>query len=137
MQVLKIYQIQKTYFSNTLGRLTYKIYNTSNNVQIVCKKNDINIIDDILWTFDKLSFIPHHTENDNISIEGIKSVYITTTASDKYDNIIYISHTPTIYGHTTYIIDTQCNKYNEFVKKLPKYRIKIHTQKNDGSWETK
>ena len=139
MKILSIYQIQEKFFKKTFGKIISKIYNTSRNTQIVCQEKDIEKIDNILWTFDKLSFLPHHNFNDSMYInKNINSIVINKKHIQGYDSNIYMSYKYiNSDSKKIYLIDAGFNKYNFLIKKLYKHSIKFFFQNYNGVWSQK
>ena len=64
---VNIYQIQKILFQKTFSNFIKKLYEIEKgNLCIVCEDNkQVKEIDDLLWTFAKLSFLPHAAYTDD------------------------------------------------------------------------
>ena len=83
----------KSDFKNVLLRLCKKILmkNEKLLVNLNCE-NDMRLIDDYLWTYDKESFLPHTVLNESISdIERIvlfKGSYRDMTKLEQFKQIV-------------------------------------------------
>jgi len=147
---MNIYRVQHSLFDSTLPRIILRILNSGNKIHLVCRNTDeMKHIDNLLWTFSKLSFIPHVTEEDNFLSE-LQDVIITSklkNADVQYINrsLVFICHemvkNTLIQGYQSiFLIATQ----NMSVEKLKKYvecvinskkAVKIFTQTINNTWE--
>jgi len=84
------YYIDHHDFYRIFPRLMEGIVSKGNKV-LVYTKNDIRIseIDDVLWTFSQLSFLPHSTHRDEVKAENL--VYITDDISDNANNSNFLA----------------------------------------------
>jgi len=70
MKNLTLYQIQKSLYKVTFPKIVMKILDAGGKVNLLCEnKDEMEYIDNLMWTFSQLSFIPHSTENDKFNEE--------------------------------------------------------------------
>jgi DNA polymerase-3 subunit chi len=70
MKSLTLYQIHKSHYKITFPKVIVKILDAGGKVNLLCKnKDEMEYLDNLMWTFSQLSFIPHSTENDKFNEE--------------------------------------------------------------------
>ena len=70
MKNLTLYQIQKSLYKVTFPKIIMKILDAGGKVNLLCEnKDEMEYIDNLMWIFSQLSFIPHSTENDKFNEE--------------------------------------------------------------------
>lgn len=78
---VNFYQIEEAEFAKVFPKLIGTIVESGNRVLIYEQdEKRINDIDNLLWTYAQLSFIPHATYRDGIKEEN--AVYITNNIKD-------------------------------------------------------
>lgn len=81
-QEVNFYKIEDTSFLKIFPKLIEAIVAKNNKVMILTKDQEqTKLIDELLWLYSQLSFLPHATFQDELKVYA--PVYITT---DKYDN---------------------------------------------------
>ena len=77
-KALIIYSIQQTLYNVTLPKIIIKIIGLEKKIVLLCKnKDEMNALDNLLWTFSQLSFIPHSTEEDDFNTD-LQDIIIVT-----------------------------------------------------------
>ena len=70
MKNLTLYQIHQSLYKVTFPKIVLKILDAGGKVNLLCEnKDEMEYIDNLMWTFSQLSFIPHSTENDKFNEE--------------------------------------------------------------------
>ena len=148
-KTLTVYQIQHILYNTTFPKIIIKILGLKKRIVLLCKnKDDVDVLDNLLWTFSQLSFIPHATENDDFNLD-LQDIIITTKLDNKsvIDNrslvIVstelikneYVNYTNEVFLITTENIDLQAFKENALDTITNKRIIKYFTQRLDNSWK--
>lgn len=83
------YKLSSTNFSKIFPKLVEAIVAKKNRI-LIYSTNDIEIqsLDNLLWTYSQLSFLPHGTCNDNIPQGNL--VYITNKLDDNQNNANFV-----------------------------------------------
>ena len=70
MKNLTLYQIHKSLYKITFPKIVIKILDVGGKVNLLCEnKDEMEYLDNLMWTFSQLSFIHHSTENDKFNEE--------------------------------------------------------------------
>lgn len=142
---VSIYVVQKSLYNATFPRIILKILKENKRGYILCKnKDEMKELDDLLWTFSQLSFLPHATEEDEYQKE--QNLLITTKHidDDLYDKFLILTSEDLflkeyISKHTRlFIITTQPTDIQKFINntviKSDEVQIKCFIQNYDTSW---
>ena len=142
---VSIYVVQKSLYNTTFPRIILKILKENKRGYILCKnKDEMKELDDLLWTFSQLSFLPHATEEDEYQKE--QNLLITTKHidDDLYDKFLILTSEDLflkeyISKHTRlFIITTQPTNIQKFINntgiKSDEVQIKCFIQNYDTSW---
>ena len=77
---IRLYETTDT--TKALCQLTEKLYNQGKRIQIVCANQlMVNVIDQTLWQFKQLSFLPHMTDLDSVD-PSTQPIFITSNTTD-------------------------------------------------------
>ena len=137
MTSISVYQIQEQFFKKTFGNFVTKVYENDNYSTIICHdSNEVSLVDDILWTFSQLSFLPHHTDKDEIDCVDLKSIYIGTELKNNYDSRIFMSPELVVSGgKKIYVIDRGSADIDKLESHFQSNPLKIFSQNGEGKWE--
>jgi DNA polymerase IIIc chi subunit len=139
MMEVNIYQIQKTFFHKTFGNFITKLHDLENcSLCIVCEDDSqVKEIDDLLWTFAQLSFLPHATYADNIkqsevpilitkgaNIEGRVPVFMSLSLANKDQH------------EKMFVVDAEFQDVDSLRSRFAKDKLnhKIFRQDQSGKW---
>ena len=146
MKSLTLYQIHKPLYKVTFPKIVMKILDAGGKVNLLCKsKEEMEYLDNLMWTFSQLSFIPHSTENDKFNEELqdliiainsdslvlhnkcliISSIDLLTKFNVDLVNDIFIITTDTI--NTEYL-------FTKLDGKLFNNKMKFFIQNIDNTW---
>ena len=103
---------------NMLGSLISKAWKESFAIVICCEKDMIETIDQWIWTYEQLSFIPHITELDcDAAPSLIKSnnVFIISKDNEKYSDIILHKNKKILINLSSKLHD------KDYIEKYDKY----------------
>ena len=94
MQEINIYELTKTPWTKAFPKLVETISSKGNKVVVLCKNSEsLQEMDNLLWTFEQLSFLPHVTENDPmIDQTPVLLVANNEAIAKKFSNIFALSH---------------------------------------------
>ena len=139
MTPLSVYQMQDGYFKKTFGNFVSKIYNNDKSAAVTCRDNhEVSAIDDLLWTYSQLSFLPHYTAKDSVEANIIKAVYIGTQPVVKFESNIFMSpDLVTNVGRKVYVVDKENHKSDDLINLFSDFSLKIFSQSKAGIWEKK
>ena len=70
---INIYLMQEVLFYKTFGHFIIQLYELYNQqICIICNNNEqVELLDNLLWTFTQLSFVPHATTEDPVPFKHI------------------------------------------------------------------
>jgi DNA polymerase III subunit chi len=110
MSEANFYELTKTPFFKALPKLIESVSSKGNNVLILCKnEEEVREFDNLLWTYEQLSFLPHVTNED----------------PDLSDTPVVISTRPINDGRTFVLVSASLflpNDLSTFSKILVMYR---------------
>lgn len=94
MQEVNIYELTKTPWVKAFPKLVETISSKGNKVSVLCKNPEsMQEMDNLLWTFEQLSFLPHVTENDQmIDQTPVLLASKDATRAKSFSNIYALSH---------------------------------------------
>lgn len=94
MQEINIYELTKTAWTKAFPKLVETISSKGNKVVVLCKNPEsMQEMDNLLWTFEQLSFLPHVTENDPmIDQTPVLLVSNDDSKAKNFSNIYALSH---------------------------------------------
>ena len=136
---VNIYQIQKTFFHKTFGNFITKLHDLEKcDLCIVCQDDSqVKEIDDLLWTFAQLSFLPHATYSDNIKKNEVPIV-ITKGANIEGRVPVFMSLSLADQGQheKIFVVDTEFHDLNSLKSRFAKNKLsyKIFKQDKSGKW---
>ena len=143
--VITIYKINKKFFTKTIYSIIEKIYYMNVIPNIICHtKEEVKILDNLIWKYRNLLFIPHHTQYDEWQISR-KSILISTYKKN-YNlslskEIIFMScrvFTPTlIKKNRNFLIDYNMLNINKlkFRYNNQKLLFQLFEQNDRGKWK--
>ncbi len=147
MTEANIYQLSKLSWIKGLAKLLENIIAKGNKVLISCESEDfMSKLDDALWTYEQLSFLPHATCNDS---QQEKQPILLSTSEINANNatvlILAERFIPKIlndFEKIVIIYEKNDSAYEEFVtqKAIPYFKIKkvtytVFKQNDNGTWE--
>lgn len=144
---ITFYELYTTPVEKSLPLLLQKIYDSEKKVHIVCQNDQqISLLDDVLWTFSSLAFIPHASKNTSHDFHDQNPIWLAsdTTFINKPELIILLQplnidlfkSIPTII----YFYDAHLPEAKDFIA-LKKHYDQNQTaytqwiQSKTGSWE--
>jgi len=147
MKNLTLYQIQKSLYKVTFPKIVMKILDAGGKVNLLCEnKDEMEYIDNLMWTFSQLSFIPHSTENDKFN-EELQDLIIAMNSENLalYNKFLIISSmnlltkfdvdlVNDIFVITTENINTE-HVFTKLEGKLFSNRMKFFVQNLDNTWK--
>lgn len=119
-------------------QLTEKLYNQGERIQIVCL-NQLMVVglDQALWQFKQLSFLPHMTDLDSID-PSTQPIFITSNLEDNLnqaDVIIGCNTAPKKVSCASLIGICNAEFYQQFITLYPPTQHFVQTE--DGAWQAK
>jgi DNA polymerase-3 subunit chi len=146
MTEANIYTLTKTPWQKAFPKLLEQIVANKNRVHVICDNDNFMAdLDELIWTFEQLSFIPHATMKDHnfkqspilLSTEEENSNQATILAVTgkkipgnvkSYEKLIYMYHEEDKLAHET---------VKNFIGELQKQSIvcNFFKQNGSGSWE--
>ena len=137
-----VYEIKNS-FEKTLFLLVEKIYNSNKSCIIYSGLQDrIESYDQMLWTFKKISFIPHMIVGEEFYEKNkilLSSEFNNNFAN--FDNVILLDNyglhkkIPT-KGRIIFLVHGKDTIANELLlKELEGYKFKHFREKKDSTWE--
>ena len=147
MTEVNIYELSKTQWQKAMPKLLEQVISRNNNkVHVLCDdENYMQELDDLLWTFEQLAFVPHATYKD----KQLESNPIVLSVNDNINNkanILVITGTKIpsnlqafekiiiMYQNTDKIrrdmVNNHCKKFNEL-----NIKCNFFKQNGVGSWE--
>lgn len=145
---LIIYNIQHTLYNTTLPKIIMKIIGLEKKAILLCEnKDEMTVLDSLLWTFSQLSFIPHSTEDDNFNTD-LQDILIVTKLDKSIINnrsivILYpelimdkdVDNISEIFLITVDNIDLITLKDYMLTGEIEKRSVKFFTQNINNSWK--
>ena len=134
---INVYQIKKETFSTFLPRFLNTLLSKTQYISVICNNDaQVSSIDDLLWVFSSLSFLPHCTYKDTeysyqsrvlieISYNNLKRIPVLLSLTD-------ITALP-VECKQAYIIDTESKRLD--VSFAQGKKIQIFVQNKTGGWE--
>ena len=145
MKSINIYTVQKALYNTTFPKIILKILENGKKGYILCKdKDEMRHLDNLLWTFSQLSFLPHATEDDEYQKEQnllLMTKYPVDISGNKFlvltsENLFlqeYIFKCTRLFIITTQAIDIQ-NLIDIIDIKTDEIQIKYFSQTSNNSW---
>jgi DNA polymerase III subunit chi len=137
-----IYKLTNNPWKKVFPKLLEGVVSKGNKVHVLCAAEKIKEIDDVLWTYEQLAFLPHgtsedsHVENQPIilsskpqALNGAKILAITNDNIPEnykeYDKILFVFDA------------SQHQSIPNVVKQLEEYGIKksYFIQNAQGAWD--
>lgn len=146
MTEANIYRLSKTLWGKAFPKLLENIIAKGNKIHILCQDQQIlESLDDLLWTYEQLSFLPHATIQDQRPNDQPIILSTNTTTLNKA-NIVAIAgnilpDNISSFEKIIYMYEANDMVANDFLKDklshLEKSGIKINyfTQSAAGNWE--
>ena len=145
MKPLNIYILQQSLYNSTFPKIILKILENSKKGYILCKnKEEMKQLDNLLWTFSQLSFLPHATEEDDYQEAQSLLLITKCPASNLNDKFLILTSEDLflekyILEYTKlFIITTQQVDIQKFIDsigtKTDEVQIKYFLQNYDASW---
>jgi DNA polymerase-3 subunit chi len=139
---ISTYQIQPVFFKKTFGNLISKLLLLDKQrICIICRdEHQMQFLDEVLWTFSQLSFLPHLTEKDNINNDSIPIVLTNQScilnAIPVFMSCILAANI-THKHHKMFIIDNESKDLRnlEIDHLRKKISHKIFIQDTRGKWK--
>jgi len=138
---INLYQIQHALFHKTFGNFIIKLCDfEKGGLCIICQDDaQVKKIDDMLWTFAQLSFLPHAAYYDDVK-QGDVPVIITNKQYIKGRVPVYMSLSLVMQAQheKTFVIDVEFQNVNSLKNRFVKERLshKIFRQEQFGKWRT-
>lgn len=106
-------------------RLLYKTFLKNHRVHVQLNNEaEMKLLDDLLWSFDDISFIPHRCINDRVDAPIVLSHSNTVSEEEETDLLINLSHSiPEFY--------TQFNRTLEIVSAAPEAKQQARQRFSD------
>lgn len=147
MENLTFYQIQRSLYKVTFPKIVLKILDIGKKVNLLCKgKDEMKYLDDLMWTFSQLSFIPHLTEDDEFNEELQDLVIATNSDNLVLNNRFLIISSVNLFmefnvdlTNDIFVITVDNININElfakFGSKVSSNKIKYFIQSLDNTWK--
>ncbi len=142
MSEVVIYKLTSNPWKKVFPKLLEGVLNKGNRVHVFCIDGSIKELDDLLWTYEQLSFLPHGTSEDPHS-EGhpiilsskpfaINGAKVLAIANDKVPDNFYE------YEKILCVFDsTQYGSIEPFLKQCDDKKIQksFFVQNSNGAWD--
>lgn len=137
-----VYEVKNS-LEKVLFLLVEKIYNTDQSCVIHSALRDrLQSYDQMLWTFKKISFIPHMMSGENLSeYNKILLADDLSIVKDTWENAIFLDNYSAynslkITGKAVFLFhENDKIAEEELYKALSGHSFKHFKEKKDGSWE--
>ncbi len=147
-KALIIYSIQHALYNITLPKIIIKIIGLEKKIVLLCKdKDEMNVLDNLLWTFSQLSFIPHSTEEDDFNTDLQDILIVTKLNKSIVNNRSIVILCPEliinkdfnaineVFLITAENIDLKTLKNHILTSNIEERSIKLFTQNINNSWK--
>ncbi len=147
-KALIIYNIQHALYNITLPKIIIKIIGLEKKIVLLCKdKDEMNVLDNLLWTFSQLSFIPHSTEEDDFNTDLQDILIVTKLNKSIVNNRSIVILCPEliinkdvnaineVFLITAENIDLKTLKNHILTSNIEERSIKLFTQNINNSWK--
>jgi DNA polymerase-3 subunit chi len=147
MKSITFYQVQSTLYKVTIPKVIIKILEVAKKVNFLCKnKDEMEYLDNLMWSFSQLSFIPHSTENDKFDVE-LQDLIIATNFDHLmcHNNFLILSSTDLLANfnidlvNDVFVVTTENVNIEYLLTKLGDKlfgnKIKCFIQNLDSTWK--
>jgi DNA polymerase-3 subunit chi len=142
-KALIIYSIQHTLYNITLPKIIIKIIGLEKKIVLLCKnKDEMNALDNLLWTFSQLSFIPHSTEEDDFNTDLQDIIIVTKLNKSVVNNRSIVVLCPELIMNKDvnaineiFLITTENINLKTLNSNIEEKSIKLFIQNIDNSWK--
>lgn len=144
MTQISFYHLSSLTLEKALPKLLEKIILTKQNTIILTKNSDqTNLLNDIIWTYSTIKFIPHGSDKDKYPHE--QPIYLTHEMQNPNNSSIFINLTGKLHSIENFdkyldIFDGNNEEDIKFARecfskfKSDGFAIKYWKQQADGSW---
>lgn len=143
MTEVLIYRPTKIAPQKVLPKLLESVIAKGNNVHILCENDEqVKVLDDYLWTYEQLSFLPHATYQDDL----LEKQPIVLSVNDNNLNnasVLVLSEPKlpqnfSIFSKVIYISDSEDNKLEALKKDCANKNLQVSSfVQNEKGWEKK
>jgi DNA polymerase-3 subunit chi len=142
MTEFTIYKLTSNPWKKVFPKIIEGVVNKGNKVHILCGAEQVQELDDLLWTYEQLSFLPHATYQDPKPLEqpiiisdksvAMNGAKVLAIANDQIPiNVKDFDRVIVVFDSSQY------SKIPDTIKKIEDLKLNImcYTQNTQGIWE--
>ncbi len=142
MTEVTIYKLTNNPWRKVFPKVLEGVVNKGNKVHVLCKAEQIKELDDLLWSYEQLSFLPHGTLQDPSPLqqpiiisdksEVVNGARVLAIAND------YVPENISDFDRVLFVFDnTQYSQIPNILNKINNLKLSVicYIQNTQGAWE--